>query len=311
MFQINNKEIFLQYESIVKAILLGCCSAFLFFLSNAYIQLCLFSGFVAIPLIFSALVYGDAGCFVSSFVAIILLLFIAPFSTALMFCVLMAFPVCVLAYFTMKSIVHKKKVWWYPESNLLNINALVMICSAVFLSLTVQTEDVILDFMKKIFSAAPAGSMFQDISNVYMNSLFKYVVGIEVLFYSIMNLIGFRIVLKHLRRLKIGIRNEFDFSNVSVSHVISIIPIVALSLSFLFPTFSYVFSTIFIASLLLPLINGVIVTETFFERTKRNNAMFMVYVLMLFFNLIVLFIIMIGIIDCFIDIKEKINKSRN
>ena len=225
-------------------------------------------------------------------------------------------PAALLGHFSIKSITKGHKVWWYPESFLLRNFMLLSLFSVILLSVTFCTEQAMTEASQAAMNVLLNNS--KDGNNVnaiaiknYLSAFVKYSVGISVVMKMMMCILNFQFGHLISKRIKKNIRPEFNFSDIRISNWMILLPLVSLSLSYIFPQSSFVLCGIFVVSLFAPTVSGLSLIHCFYER-KHKRRILMAYYLALFMMPIPMLAgtALLGIIDGLYPIREQI-KIRN
>jgi hypothetical protein len=253
----------------------------------------------------SYLVYGSVSGNITALILTTVLLFTAPLEISCDMLLNIIAPAAMLGHFSIKSITLRRKIWWYPESLLLRRVILLYLAGVVFLSLVFYSEDVLTknatEAMNILLKSEDANAIF--VRQLLLSSV-KYSVGIGSLTKMSITLMNFGLVHFITKRMKINIRQGFDFGNVKIHYAMTILPLVALTAAFVFTSISFVCSGLCVVGLFAPIISGVVAVH----RIAKGNArtLFIFYSALLIFTLpLIAAVILLGIINSFHEIQRK------
>lgn len=303
---INNAD----FKDTRNAIILGMCGAFLV-IPSGFFLLNLIVFFAGLPLFISYLSRGEKSGLISSATFLIMAAIFCPMAISLNVFLNIILPTSVIGYFSVQHISKNKKTWWYPESLLLRHFVIISIVSLILMSLTFYTEKD----MMNAYSEIPKLFLKTDnpdalLMKKYLTSLEKYVkyaVGANVLS-NMMGVIS-NLYIAHLicKKMKINIRPNFDILNLSVSQLVVILPIVALTIAQIVPCLSFICSGLFVVGLFAPMISGFSILHFFINEKQKRSILMTFYIALFIFPLpVMLLVIMVGIIDSFYSVRPLI-----
>ena len=218
-------------------------------------------------------------------------------------------PSSVIGHLALRNIVKNRKKWWYPESFLLNNFVFLFAFVMVIMSFTLRTEES----MTKIYEEA-VKIIFSENASFYINgagqnlrSVIKYYEGIATFYNMLATILNLQIAYILGRKFKTNIRTSFDVFNITISPWLSILPLVALTLSKILPSLAYVFCGLFVVGLFAPTLSGFSVVGFIAKKRKIRRAPLVITALIIIFPLhIIILISLLGIVDSFYPVRKKL-----
>ncbi|MDR2645710.1 MAG: hypothetical protein LBC04_00810 [Holosporaceae bacterium] len=264
--------------------------------------LLLFSG---LPIMASYLAYGSVSGNITTVMLITVLFFMAPLEISCDILLNVIVPAAMLGHFSIKNVTLRRKIWWYPESLLLQRVLMLYLASVVFLSLVFYSEDVLTknatEALNVLFKPEGASAIF--VRQLLLSSV-KYSVGIGSLTKMFVTLMNFGLAHFITKRMKINIRQCFDFVNVRIHYTIAILPLVALTAATVSTRISFVCSGLCVVGLFAPIVSGLAAIH----RIAKGNIriLFVFYFAVLIFTLpLIVVVVLLGIINSFHEIQSK------
>ena len=294
-----------EYKS---AILLGVGSA-LWCIFNIHFIFGLLLFLSGVPIFFSYLSYGQKSGFISAVFTTILMFAFVPFEISIDVFLNIIMPSSVIGHLALRNIVKNRKKWWYPESFLLNNFVFLFAFVMVIMSFTLRTEES----MTKIYEEA-VKIIFSENASFYINgagqnlrSVIKYYEGIATFYNMLATILNLQIAYILGRKFKTNIRTSFDVFNITISPWLSILPLVALTLSKILPSLAYVFCGLFVVGLFAPTLSGFSVVGFIAKKRKIRRAPLVITALIIIFPLhIITLISLLGIVDSFYPVRKKL-----
>jgi hypothetical protein len=264
--------------------------------------LLLFSGF---PVMASYLAYGSISGCITALILTTALFFTTPLEVSCDAFLNIIVPAAMLGHFSIKNITLRRKIWWYPESLLLQRVILLYLAGVVFLSLVFYSEDVLaknaMEAMNILFKPNDAGAIF--VRQLLLSSV-KYSVGIGSLTKMLVTFMNFGLAHFITKRMKRNIRPGFDFESVGVHYSLAILPLVALTAATVFPSISFICSGLCVVGLFAPIISGLAAIHRIAKGNVRTLLIF--YFALLVFTLpLIAAVVFLGIINSFHKIQRK------
>ncbi|GHU14162.1 hypothetical protein FACS189449_10470 [Alphaproteobacteria bacterium] len=297
---LRNSGIYENHRELLIAAACGLCSAFLFVLG-------FFGGFFAsVVLCFAFLSYGKLVGIVSSTITFAVIVLLNSGIALEALCVDII-PTAVVGYSLLRNIKTNGKIWWYPESFVLRDLVLVSLLLLVLMSITTYSEVSVrnrVDDVVRLIIAANASIDPQGLA-VLLKLGTKYFLGLTV-FANVTDVISsFLIAHSICKYRKKNIRPSFDTYNISISPLLAVFPLVALTVSFACEGLSYLFNGLAIASLVAPLMSGLSIVHFFANGGKYSQIILVMFYLMLLLMcpLVLLSVVLLGAIDSFYAIR--------
>ena len=268
--------------------------------------------FASIPLFVAYLSFGEVIGLSSTMLASVGIALFVPIQASSEIILNIFAPAAVLGHFSIKSITKGRKTWWYPESFLLRNFMLLSLFSVVALSMTFCTEQTMTEASQAAMDLLLSnGKGNNDINAIaikqYLAFFVKYSVGISVIMKMMFSLLNFQ--LGHLisKRLKKNIRPEFDFSNIRIGNMMILLPLVSLTLSYIFPRIEFILCGIFVVSLFAPIISGLSLIHCFYTRKHKRRILIAYYLALFMMPIPMLFgTALLGIVDGLYPIRQRI-----
>ncbi|MDR1560859.1 MAG: DUF2232 domain-containing protein [Holosporaceae bacterium] len=298
-------------HNILIAVFLGICSLFVT-LESRFIQIKFLLSFLNVPLLFSYLSYGPKCGFISSVVVGIPIFFFFSLNNFLDICLNMIAPAIMLGCFSTKYIVKERKIWWYPETLLLQNFALFSFIILVLCSFTFRSEDMVLKILQE--ARRPIIKFMRDVDEFQtrqiwcaINAFVKYAAGIEVLCNMFSTLSNFYIAYLIGKKTQTNIRTEYNFLELRIPSWLAIFPLVALTATYFFPDFSFVFCGLFVVGLFAPIVSGISLVH-YIAKTKNSRYILVIFYVGAFIFPILFFpcVVTLAIIDSFHSLRKSI-----
>jgi len=299
MLQIN----FEDKKALSQALLLGGGSAFLSLLGASI--------FAPLLILLAFLAYGDnCGIVASTGTAVVLAMGSLFFShsTEVFFNLLVAvIPAIGVGYLAVQNITKDNKVWWYPESLLLQKAVLLSLVLVLFMSLTLFTKENLNAALKELLDFLESNKN-NDVKALMLRQritpLIQYSLGGWALVTMLITSVSLGLANVIAKKMKKNIRPGFEFKKLEVNPLLTIAPLVLLVLIQIFD--SFICSGLFVASLFSPIMAGLSAVHRLLAGPNENKmlAVFYCSISVVIIPALVI-IVFLGIVDSFHRIEKS------
>lgn len=311
MSQTKNFTDNIKFKDIGNAVIFGICGAF-FVIFSGFFPLNFIAFFAGLPLFTSYLSKGEKVGLISSVLFFIIIAIFCSLEISMDVFLNIILPASIIGYFSTKHINKNKKIWWYPESFLLQNFVIISIISVILMSLTFHTEN----YMTKAYAEISKVILKNNnpetqLISRYFNSFVKYSVGAGVFSKMLATVSNLQIAHVICKKMKINIRPEFNILDLSISIWIAVLPIISLTIAQIIPSISFICSGIFVVGLFAPMLNGFSVLDFYANKKQRRSVLTSVYIALFIFPLpVILLTVLLGIVDSFYSIRLLISNSK-
>lgn len=289
--------------------LLGGCSGFMA-LFCAFTPIKFSVLFCSFPLLFAYLAHGKIVGAGASLCSAIIVLALIPIEASLDVMLNILAPAALLGHLSILSITKSRKTWWYPESLMLKHFTTLSLFSVVVLSLTVCSEQTMLAASQKAFELliSSNSNVFNNIAvKKYIEASVKYSVGINVLTKMCFVVFNLQLAFFLSRKMKKNIRPSYNLLNVRIPNWMVVLPLISLSLSFIFPKFAFILCGVSIVSSFAPMFCGLSFVHCLYAK-KHQRRVLIAYYLALFMMPVPIIIgtVLLGIADTLCQIRDRL-----
>lgn len=290
------------------ALLLGAGCAF-WCIFNIHFAFGIFLSLGGVPILFSYLSKGHRVGLISTLFATLIIFLFIPFRASANILLNIILPSSAIGCFALKKIVQNGKIWWYPESFLLNNIVIIFSIVLLIMSYTLHSEENVAkicgDVIKFVFSENT--DLYLNVAMRKLQAIAKYFEGITAFFNMLGTVVNLQIAYALGKKIKSNIRPSFDTAHITISKGLAFFPIIAFIASQISSLLSYAFGGLFVVGLFAPTLSGLSIISFIAQKKKIKRVWGIITILFIVFPMyIVIFAAVLGLIDSFYPIRERI-----
>ncbi|MDR1551707.1 MAG: hypothetical protein LBS14_03455 [Holosporaceae bacterium] len=267
------------------------------------------SGFVSlvgVPLGVVYLTNGVVGSGIATAMVSIAAVLMMPLDVAVRFVLAVLLPIGMLSFCAQKNVVKRKKIWWYPESIILQCLVILFLATTAIMSVTIATEESVLQAQKAFCDRIkPQNNPNVIIFRQLMMTIAKYSVGLCQVIALFESVFCFGLANNICRKMGKNVRSSFDLMHLRVNHWLAISPLIALTFSHMLPDkYAFLCSGLAVVGAVAPGMVGFSTVQRVLSGGKFAKISFYASLILLH-SLVIPILIIVGIATSFLPENDR------
>lgn len=264
----------------------------------------------SVPIYIAFILFGNTSGVISTVLSSGIILGMIPFRVAGDILINSILPSAIIGYYFTKSMKIKNKIWWYPESLIIRNFVLYSFAAVAILSYSVFSESYMQQVVQQTLDVFVRTDNFlqQAALEKKFLDIIPFTVGFEVMIKMLVTVFNLRIALWTLRNTSIK-RKQFIMKNLNVPSWMALAPLVALTLSYLLPSLSFVLKGLSVIGFFGVGLVGNSIVHDIAEAKQLKGVLIAYWIsLLILFTPTLLLIILLGTIDSLYPLRKKLSE---